>query len=73
VNGQVSGRDLAGSSGVTLIFLGYEGAIMAQAVTALTHLDIHVSYVLGRAARPRQGRTPYGVARWRPFMGGMSP
>ena len=30
----------------TLIFLGYEGAIMAQAVTALTHLDIHVSYVL---------------------------
>lgn len=30
----------------TLIFLGYEGAIMAQAVTALTHVDIHVSYVL---------------------------
>jgi hypothetical protein len=30
----------------TLIFLGYEGAIMAQAVTALTHLDIHISYVL---------------------------
>jgi purine-cytosine permease-like protein len=30
----------------TLIFLAYEGAIMAQAVTALTHLDIHVSYVL---------------------------
>ena len=30
----------------TLTFLGYEGAIMAQAVTALTHLDIHVSYVL---------------------------
>jgi purine-cytosine permease-like protein len=30
----------------TLIFLGYEGAIMAQAVTALTRLDIHLSYVL---------------------------
>jgi purine-cytosine permease-like protein len=30
----------------TLIFLAYEGAIMAQAVTALTHLDIHISYVL---------------------------
>ncbi|HWD06927.1 MAG TPA: histidine kinase [Amycolatopsis sp.] len=30
----------------TLIFLAYEGAIMAQAVTALTHLDIHVSYVV---------------------------
>ncbi|HVT68061.1 MAG TPA: hypothetical protein VHF26_09960 [Trebonia sp.] len=30
----------------TLIFLAYEGAIMAQAVTALTHLDIHLSYVL---------------------------
>jgi purine-cytosine permease-like protein len=30
----------------TLIFLAYEGAIMAQAVTALTHLDIHVSYIL---------------------------
>src|ERR1700733_8515783 len=27
-------------------YLGSEGAIMAQAVTALTHLDIHVSYVL---------------------------
>jgi purine-cytosine permease-like protein len=30
----------------TLIFLAYEGAIMAQAVTALTTVDIHVSYVL---------------------------
>lgn len=30
----------------TLIFLSYEGAIMAQAVTALTHLDIHASYVV---------------------------
>ncbi|GAA4658104.1 histidine kinase [Amycolatopsis dongchuanensis] len=30
----------------TLIFLAYEGAIMAQAVTALTHLDIHLSYVV---------------------------
>jgi purine-cytosine permease-like protein len=30
----------------TLIFLAYEGAIMAQAVTALTHLDIHASYVI---------------------------
>src|SRR5579875_2183123 len=30
----------------TLIFLAYEGAIMAQAMTALTHLDIHISYVL---------------------------
>jgi purine-cytosine permease-like protein len=30
----------------TLIFLAYEGAIMAQAVTALTGLDIHVSYVV---------------------------
>ena len=30
----------------TLIFLAYEGAIMAQAVTALCHLDIHLSYVL---------------------------
>ena len=30
----------------TLIFLAYEGALMAQAVTALTHLDIHGSYVL---------------------------
>jgi purine-cytosine permease-like protein len=30
----------------TLIFLAYEGAIMAQAVTALTHLDIHISYVI---------------------------
>ncbi|WP_024802583.1 cytosine permease [Nocardia sp. BMG51109] len=30
----------------TLIFLAYEGAIMAQAVTALTHMDIHASYVL---------------------------
>lgn len=29
----------------TLIFLAYEGAIMAQAVTALTGLDIHLSYV----------------------------
>ena len=30
----------------TLIFLAYEGAIMAQAVTALTHVDIHLSYVV---------------------------
>ena len=30
----------------TLIFLAYEGAIMAQAVTALSHLNIHISYVL---------------------------
>ncbi len=30
----------------TLIFLAYEGAIMAQALTALTHLDIHASYVV---------------------------
>ncbi|WAL64350.1 histidine kinase [Amycolatopsis cynarae] len=30
----------------TLIFLAYEGAIMAQAVTALTHLEIHLSYVV---------------------------
>jgi purine-cytosine permease-like protein len=30
----------------TLIFLAYEGAIMAQALTTLTHLDIHISYVL---------------------------
>ncbi len=30
----------------TLIFLAYEGAIMAQAVTAGTHIDIHISYVL---------------------------
>ncbi|HLH99849.1 MAG TPA: hypothetical protein VKV06_03620 [Acidimicrobiales bacterium] len=30
----------------TLIFLAYEGALMAQAVTALTHLDIHIAYVL---------------------------
>ncbi|MGI6875489.1 purine-cytosine permease family protein [Amycolatopsis sp. 3B14] len=30
----------------TLIFLAYEGAIMAQAVTALTGLDIHLSYVV---------------------------
>jgi purine-cytosine permease-like protein len=30
----------------TLIFLAYEGAIMAQAVTALTHLDLHLSYVV---------------------------
>ncbi|NKQ54756.1 histidine kinase [Amycolatopsis sp. K13G38] len=30
----------------TLIFLAYEGAIMAQAVTALTHVDIHISYVV---------------------------
>jgi purine-cytosine permease-like protein len=30
----------------TLIFLAYEGAIMAQALTALTHLDIHFSYVV---------------------------
>ncbi|MET9018382.1 hypothetical protein ABZV93_00215 [Actinopolymorpha sp. NPDC004070] len=30
----------------TLIFLAYEGAIMGQAVTAATHLDIHLSYVL---------------------------
>ncbi|MDT7774785.1 MAG: hypothetical protein QOC67_3709 [Pseudonocardiales bacterium] len=30
----------------TLIFLAYEGAIMAQAVTALSGLDIHVSYVV---------------------------
>jgi hypothetical protein len=34
----------------TLIFLAYEGAIMAQALTALTHLDIHVSRVNGLAA-----------------------
>jgi len=30
----------------TLIFLAYEGAIMAQAVTALTGLDLHLSYVV---------------------------
>jgi purine-cytosine permease-like protein len=30
----------------TLIFLAYEGAIMAQALTALSHLDIHISYVV---------------------------
>jgi purine-cytosine permease-like protein len=30
----------------TLIFLAYEGAIMAQAVTALCHLNIHLSYLL---------------------------
>lgn len=30
----------------TLIFLAYEGAIMAQAVTALSGLDIHYSYVV---------------------------
>ncbi|HEX4360769.1 MAG TPA: histidine kinase [Pseudonocardia sp.] len=29
----------------TLIFLAYEGAIMAQALTALTGLEIHLSYV----------------------------
>lgn len=30
----------------TLIFLAYEGAIMAQAVTAWTGLDVHVSYAV---------------------------
>ncbi|MFC5831826.1 purine-cytosine permease family protein [Nonomuraea insulae] len=30
----------------TLIFLAYEGAIMAQAVTAISGLDIHLSYVV---------------------------
>jgi purine-cytosine permease-like protein len=30
----------------TLIFLAYEGAIMGQAVTALTGLDLHWSYVV---------------------------
>jgi purine-cytosine permease-like protein len=30
----------------TLIFLAYEGAIMAQAVSAFTHLDLHISYVI---------------------------
>jgi purine-cytosine permease-like protein len=30
----------------TLIFLAYEGAIMAQALTALSGLDIHLSYVI---------------------------
>ncbi|WP_026197452.1 purine-cytosine permease family protein [Sciscionella marina] len=30
----------------TLIFLAYEGAIMAQAFTALTGLDIHLSYLV---------------------------
>jgi purine-cytosine permease-like protein len=30
----------------TLIFLAYEGAIMAQALTALSGLDIHLSYVV---------------------------
>jgi purine-cytosine permease-like protein len=30
----------------TLIFLAYEGALMAQAVTALSGLEIHLSYVL---------------------------
>jgi len=30
----------------TLIFLAYEGAIMAQAVTALSGLDVHWSYVV---------------------------
>ncbi|GAA2126359.1 purine-cytosine permease family protein [Actinomadura napierensis] len=30
----------------TLIFLAYEGAIMAQAVTALFHVDVHISYVI---------------------------
>jgi purine-cytosine permease-like protein len=30
----------------TLIFLAYEGAIMAQAVTALTGMEIHVAYVV---------------------------
>jgi purine-cytosine permease-like protein len=30
----------------TLIFLAYEGAIMAQALTALTHLELHASYVV---------------------------
>jgi purine-cytosine permease-like protein len=30
----------------TLIFLAYEGAIMAQALTALTHLELHVSYAV---------------------------
>ena len=30
----------------TLIFLAFEGAIMAQAVTALSGLDVHLSYVV---------------------------
>jgi purine-cytosine permease-like protein len=30
----------------TIIYLAFEGAIMAQAVTLLTHLDIHISYVI---------------------------
>jgi purine-cytosine permease-like protein len=30
----------------TLIYLAFEGAIMAQAVTALTHIPIRISYVL---------------------------
>jgi purine-cytosine permease-like protein len=30
----------------TLIFLAFEGAIMAQAVTALTGLDVHLSYLV---------------------------
>jgi purine-cytosine permease-like protein len=30
----------------TLIYLAFEGAIMAQAVTALTHIPIRISYVI---------------------------
>jgi purine-cytosine permease-like protein len=30
----------------TIIYLAFEGAIMAQALTLLTHLDIHISYVV---------------------------
>ncbi|MEV5711835.1 hypothetical protein [Actinoallomurus sp. NPDC052274] len=30
----------------TLIFLAYEGAIMAQALTALTHLELHIAYAV---------------------------
>jgi len=30
----------------TIIYLAFEGAIMAQAVTLLTHINIHISYVI---------------------------
>jgi purine-cytosine permease-like protein len=30
----------------TIIYLAFEGAIMAQALTLLTHLDVHISYVV---------------------------
>jgi purine-cytosine permease-like protein len=30
----------------TIIYLAFEGAIMAQALTLLTHIDVHISYVI---------------------------